>query len=373
MAILMMEGFRGYPVVDDMITESGRRGPWTTFTGSTSLNGSLVDNPSWRGDGSTIKAYRTYGNSDRGAVQREFTTTPVNSVCAQFICGTSGSALTNAETCNFVLFQDLVTDPVTAGSTTLASFYGVSIRAASVAPGTANTVAVYYTILTSATGATNQALLGYLKPWTKDRHYHVEIKVDHTNPTARVIVYVNGVLELDVTYDRDRIDSGFQTKEFRRVMLGSTASNQFPPHRQSIYSNLVIYTDDAATTFPMGPISVDAVFPTAGQGYDGLRVADDSTYVTILPGGALSGTFDDLTANPNPVLAVDATVRHGSVSGLEPSQITTQIKKADGTVIGSAMTTAAPGTPPTPRRVRLTAGTTAADVNGATFTITAAG
>lgn len=371
MAILMMEGFRGYPVVDDMISDSGRRGPWTTFAGSTSLTGSLVDNPTWRGDGSTIKAYKTYGNNDRNAIQREFTSTPVKSVCAQFICGTSGSAITNAETCNFVLFQDLVTDPVTAGSG-LSSFYGISIRATSVAPGTPNSVGVYYTILTAATGNVNQALIGYLKPWTKDRHYHVELKVDHTNPLARIVVYVNGVLELDATYDRDRIDSGFQTTEFKRVLLGSTANTAFNPNRQTHYSNLVIYTDEPGTVFPMGPIDLETVSPTAGQGYDGLRVSDDTTYATIPPGGTLNGTFDDLGANPNPVLAVDATVRHGSVGGLEPSQITTQIKKADGTVLGSTMTTAAPGTPPTHRRIRLNAAT-AADVNGATFTITAAG
>lgn len=143
------------------------------------------------------------------------------------------------------------------------------------------------------------------------------------------------------------------------------------------YSNLVVYTDDAQTPFPPPrPIALDTVSVPLGQGYDGLRPspnADDSTYATVMPGGTLNGVFDDLPANPNPMLSVDLVIRHRSAAGIEPSQITTSARKADGSVAGSVLTTAAPGLPPVSGRTRLPARTTAADVNGMTFRIQAAG
>lgn len=48
----------------------------------------------------------------------------------------------------------------------------------------------------------------------------MDIKVDHTNPVARIIIYANGVLEMDTTYDRDRINNGLQALDFKRVLLG---------------------------------------------------------------------------------------------------------------------------------------------------------
>lgn len=373
MAILYMDNFRTYPTAAEMLADGGKGGPWTTFDKQASPSHSLIENPTWRGDASNLRAVYNGIQNDRVAPQREFTASPVKAVCAQFICGTAGGTKTATESCNVVFFQEPVIEKGSEGYGALSSFYGVSIRADSSTVGATNKVGVYYTIMTNATGSTNQALIGYLRPWTRDRHYHVEVKIDHTNPQARIIVYVNGVLELDAVYDRDRIDSGFQTKDFKRVMLGGVPDyNQF---RGAMYSNLVIYTDEAGTVFPMGPIDLATLSPTAGQGYDGLRAApnaDDSTYATVVPGGTLNGTFDDLASNPNPVLSVDLTVRHGSVAGIEPSQITTRIHKADGTQLTATTTTAAPGTPPTHRRVRLPAGTTAADVNGATFTINAA-
>ncbi|RWR13818.1 hypothetical protein [Paenirhodobacter populi] len=375
MAILMMDNFRTYPTADDMLTDGGRGGPWTTFDKVTAVNQqSLVENPTWRGDGSTLRAFSNEQPTDRRAPQRDFTVVPVRSVCAQFVCGTTGGSKAYTEACNVVLFQEPATDKDTVNAGQLASFYGISIRSTSINVGTADRVGVYYTIMTNASGAINSVLIGYLRPWTRDRHYHVELKVDHTNPLARIIVYVNGVLEMDATYDRDRVDSGFQTKDFKRVLLGggSGSSSNRPP----TYSNLLIYTDEAGTAFPLGPVALETVSPTSGQGYDGLRAnpnADDTTYATVLPGGSMSGTFADLAVNPNPVLAVDAVVRHGSVAGIEPSQLTTRVLKSDGSAMGEMITTAAPGVPVTLRRVRLPAGTTVADVNGATFNLSAAG
>ena len=376
MSVLLMEDFRSYPTPEDMMSFTGRGGPWTTFNEGLLSSLSFVGNPSWRADGPASRALVNQINDDRYAPQRDFTATPVPAVCASFIVGTSGSTKNYTEACNFVLFQEPIVDKTVASSPYgLTIFYGVSIRATSSAPGELYKVGVYYNIVTSlgVTPGLNQVLLGYLRPWAKDRHYHVELKVDHSAPQARIIIYVNGVQEMDLTYDRDRIDNGFQTKTFKRVLLGGGSSSS--SYRPPMYSNLVIYTDEAGTVFPMGPIDVATLSPTAGQGYDGLRAApnaDDSTYATVVPGGTLNGTFDDLASNPNPVLAVDATVRHGSVAGIEPSQITTRIRKSDGTQLAATTTTAAPGTPPTHRRVRLPAGTTAADVNGATFTINAA-
>ena len=374
MAILLMDDFRTYPTAAEMLADGGKGGQWTTYNKSSNPSHSLVENPTWRGDASTLRALLNPSANDREAPQRDFTATPVKSVCAQFVCGTSGDTKANTESCNFVLFQEPVIDDRTLYFSTMSVFYGVSIRSVSNAVGATSQVGVYYTILTNMTGQTNQALIGYLRPWSRDRHYHVELKVDHTGPQARIIVYVNGVLEMDAVYDRDRVDSGYQTKDFKRVLLGGGANSS--QSRGPKYSNLVIYTDDEATDFPMGPIDLVTLSPTAGQGYDGLRSApnaDDSTYATVLPGSTLNGTFDDLTANPNPVLAVDATVRHQSVAGIEPSQITTRIRKADDTVSGSVTTTAAPGVPATHRRFRLPAGLTAADVNGLKFQIQAAG
>ena len=377
--ILLMDNFRTYPTADDMLADAGRNGPWTTFdqVSRASTSFSLIENPTWRGDGSSLRALRSEKDSDRLSPQRDFTPGPaVPAVCAQFICGSSNEGSPSApEACNFVLFQDPVLSAADVSSSSyLQKFYGVSVRSLSTYSNLSspNQVGVYYTILTGSNGATNEALIGYLKPWTRGRHYHVELKVDHTNPQARIQVYVNGVLELDRIYDRDRVNSGLQTTSFKRVLLGG--NNLYGSYRSPTYSNLLIYTDDAATPFPLGPVDIDTISPVAGQGYDGLRAtpnADDSSYLTISPGASLSGSFDDLTPSARPVLAVDAIVRHGAAAGLEPSQITTAIKRADGSTVGSAMTATAPGLPPTTRRVRLTDGLTQSDVNGLTFTINA--
>lgn len=373
MAILMFEGFRTYPTAADMFSTNGLNGPYTIFRGGHSPGLNLLqERPTWKGDGSLLRAFATVSNFDSSAPQRDFTGGPaVKSVCAQFICGGS-TAGTNTESVNFCLFQEPVVPPEATGN--LSSFYGVSIYpSGSSIVGDGSRPAVYYTIPTNTNGSVSRVLLGYLRPWKDRTHYHVEMKVDHTNPVARIIIYVNGVLEMDATYDRDRIDNGLQTKDFKRVLLGGNYNAT--PANATAYSNVVIYTDEAGTAFPLGPIDVETLSPTTGQGYDGLVAApnaDDSTYSTILPGGALAGTFQDLALNPNPVLAVDAIIRHGSVAGIEPSQITTRLRKSDGTVLASMLTTAAPGLPPTHCRARLPAGTTAADVNGMVFEIQAA-
>lgn len=375
--ILLMDNFRTYPTDNDMLADAGRNGPWTTFEQlSQASSFSLIENPAWKRDGSSLRALRAEADNDRFSPQRDFTPGPaVPAVCAQFICGSSNEGSpAAAEACNFVLFQGPAVSAADVNSSYLSKFYGVSVRSLSTSGNLdkPNQVGVYYTILTGPTGSVNEALIGYLKPWTRGRHYHVELKVDHTNPQARIQVYVNGVLELDRIYDRDRVNSGLQTTSFKRVLLGG--SNLYSSYRSPTYSNLLIYTDDAATPFPLGPVDIETISPVEGQGYDGLRAtpnADDSSYLTVNPGTTLSGSFDDLTPSARPVLAVDAIVRHGAAAGLEPSQITTAIKRADGSTVGSAMTATAPGLPPTTRRVRLTEGLTQADVNGLTFTINA--
>ena len=376
--ILLMDNFRTYPGPDDMLADGGRGGPWTTFSGAAAANGvSLFENPTWRGDGTSLRAVRNTSPSDRGSPQRHFTSgaaLPV--VCAQFIAGTPNETTSPSytEACNFVLFQEPAVAAADVSSGVLDKFYGVSVRSASAAVGESNRVGVYYTILTGPNGAVNDALVGYLKPWTRGRHYHVELKVDHTNPVARIQVYVNGVLEMDRIYDRDRVNSGLQTLAFKRVLLGGATQNSSA--RGPVYSNLVIYTDDATTPFPLGPVDIETVSPAAGQGYDGLRAtpnADDSSWVSLNPGSSLSGSFADIAASARPVLAVDAIVRHGAAAGLEPSQITTAIKRGDGSTLGSVMTATAPGVPPTARRIRLPAGLTQEDVNRMNFTIGAAG
>lgn len=370
--ILMMENFRSYPTADEMLVDGGKNGPWTTLNKvMTSANQTLIDNPTWKGDGTSLRALRNQEIYDSNSPLRDFHTQSVKVFCAQFIVGSSGhDNPIRTESCSAYFFQEGI-DSFTLSTSTI---QGICIKSDSVTAGTTGSVGVFYNIPTNLSGSMNQLKIGSLKPWMPGRHYHVEIKVDHTNPVARIIVYVNGVLELDTTYDRDRIDNGYQVKDFRRVMLGggSSSSSRRPP----IYSNLVIYTDDADTTFPMGPIDLTTVSPNAGQGYDGLRAApnaDDVTSVAVLPGATLNGTFDDLTLSPNPVLAVDLLVRHGSIAGLEPSQITTSARKSDGTVAVSTLTTAAPNLPPVHRRVRLTGPLTQADVNGMTFRIVAAG
>lgn len=374
--ILLMDNFRTYPASDDMLADGGRGGPWTTFGGSPSPSGlSLVDVPTWKTDGSSLRALRFNSNSDRDAPQRDFAPAAVPVVCAQFVVGSSNESAnpTHTEACNFVLFQEPVIAAADVSGSVLGTFYGVSVRSTSSPVGDSNRVGVYYTILTAANGSVNSALIGYLKPWTRGRHYHVELRVDHSNPVARIQVYINGVLELDRTYDRDRVNSGLQTLTFKRVMLGGGTPSQTA--RAAAYSNLVVYTDDAATPFPLGPVDIETISPTAGQGYDGLRAApnaDDSTYATVNPGASLSGSFGDLAPSARPVLAVDGVVRHGAAAGLEPSQITTSFKRGDGSTLAQALTATAPGVPPTPRRVRLPAGLTQADVNAMTFTISAA-
>ena len=130
---------------------------------------------------------------------------------------------------------------------------------------------------------------------------------------------------------RDRIESEFYDKSFRSVVLGSQSTTL---NTSTNYRNVCVYTEDASTPFPCRPFIADELQPTAGQGYDGLRLvngqASDGTSVTINPGGQIVGTFDDLPAGGGDVKAVFLRARHFGTGGLAPSELDIDIRDGSG-------------------------------------------
>lgn len=74
--ILLHDNFRSYPTADDMLADGGKGGSWTTFNKSLSVSQhSLIDNPTWKNDGSTIRALLNSYAHDQFAPQRDFAAT----------------------------------------------------------------------------------------------------------------------------------------------------------------------------------------------------------------------------------------------------------------------------------------------------------
>jgi hypothetical protein len=177
---------------------------------------------------------------------------------------------------------------------------------------------LYYDIPTSASGtAVNSIMLAQLPAWTQGQTYHVEMFVDHSAPVAICKVYVNGALQADVTYDRDRITNEYRALSFDRVAFAAGTSTA---SARPFFSNILVYLDNPAggIVVPIGPHVVDKMVTpdanlTAGP-------ADDATRVTI--SGQAWTPFDvsDLAAGGE-ILGAFAHVRLAGVDGQQQSDV----------------------------------------------------
>lgn len=365
MAILFQDNFRRYPAPNDLTNLSGMGGPWTSFKSvlPSDANVTFAEAPSALGKARQDRVLKVRQLDNKNCPMVDFDAASHTSVCFSMIIGEKSSAFATADV---VLLDKTPMDSVQVYNTNnLKNFHGIHV---SVSASFALTVS--YVIATSAAGASNSLVLATLPSPKAGQLYHLEGKLDHAGPTARIILYLNGSKVLDMTYERDRVDSGFQDKAFRSIILGSTTSNV---NQDAVYRDLVVYTDDAVTAFPMGVVEHVTKDPVSGQGYDGLIIgtgASDATGVTLAPGAEITGAFTDLAASPNPILAASVELRHTASNGLLLSDVDLDVLDASETPVKAVYSSVPSGVGASQKKVRIE-GLTAAGAAGMKFKIKA--
>ncbi|KJZ31251.1 hypothetical protein TW83_10030 [Paracoccus sp. S4493] len=360
MATVFFDDFRAYPTPADMISNAGLGGPYTSGNSNWSFySPAFVQIPSLAPGRPNEIGFDFGGNSsDLYSFTTKFAQSPMQDFCFSFLIG--GKAANSAPNMMVIFGNEGLSD------LSLSTLPGVAI----VVNGSSFTVS--YRIRNSTTSTTvNQLELATGPTLKVGEAYHINGKISHTAAQARLILYINGVKYIDVTYDRDRIDNGLQSMAFDRVTLGGVSSSAT---LRSTYRNLTFYSEDANTPFPSRPFRADDLEPTAGQGYDALRMvngqANDASAVTINPGGQLVGTFDDLPTDGGEVKALYVRSRHFGSGGLAPSELDIEIRNAAGQVVRSVNSVVASGVGGVSKKAIVPV-TTKADIDGLTFRLSA--
>lgn len=362
MAVIFFEDFRSYPTTADMFVYDAKGGAFKLTSFSTSYYGSFASIPSLvPGKPAEIGFDSSSNSNDTTSPFAEFSSSALEEFCFSFLVG--GKSASHVPSVQ-VTFNDTPGSVVSAGW----GANGISIV------GSTGRISVIHRVPTGVgTGsvAINSLILGDIGPLKAGEVYHINGKISQSDDFSRVIIYVNGQMQLDAIYDRDRIDTGLQDMAFRTVMLGSPSNSA---NLRATYRNFTIYTEDASTPFPCLPFRADELEPTAGQGYDALRLvagqASDAASVTINPGGSIAGTFDDLPSDGGAVKAVYVRARHFGTGGVAPSELDLQILNVSGQTVRTINSTIASGMGASQKKAVIPV-TSKADIDGLTFRLSA--
>lgn len=357
MAVLFFEDFRAYPTDKDMLTLEGRGGPYRMS--AYGLASAFVSLPSLAEGRPNDIGYDMSGySSDLDSIVTEFTANPVSELCFSFLAGGRNSS----HSPNFLVsFTSKYPENIYFNS-----LPGVCISY----DGT--TVRVEHRVQSSAGGSSVNNLLVAEGPALKTGEvYHINGKISHTSALARVTVYINGVLHIDATYNRDRIDNDLQQKNFTSIALGSRTPQT---NSRPIYRNVAVYTEDSSTPFPSLPFIGDVLEPDAGQGNDAMRLvtgrASDAASVVINPGGQVTGSFGDLPTPGSAVKALYVRSRHFGTGGAAPSELDIDVLNGSGQSIRSVSSIVASGVGASNKMVTVPA-STKAEIDALTFRMSA--
>lgn len=357
MAVLFFEDFRAYPTDKDMLTLEGRGGPYRMA--NYVVTSTFVSLPSLAAGRPNDIGYDMGGyDYDVYSPVTEFTANPVSELCFSFLAGGRNAS----HVPNFsVTFTSRYTENIH-----FSAFPGICISY------NGTTVRVEHRVQISAGVSSVNNLLVAEGPALKTGEvYHINGKISHTSALARVTVYINGVLHIDATYNRDRIDNDLQQKNFTSISFGSSSTST---NTKPIYRNVAVYTEDSATPFPSLPFIGDVLEPDAGQGNDAMRLvngrASDAASVVINPGGQVTGSFGDLPASGSAVKALYVRSRHFGTGGAAPSELDIDVLNGSGQSIRSVSSIVASGIGASNKMVTVPA-STKAEIDALTFRMSA--
>ena len=189
---------------------------------------------------------------------------------------------------------------------------------------------LYYDIATAATGtAKNSLLLATLPTLAVNTAYHLELEVDHRNPVAVCRVWINGSLQAEVSYNRDRLLNGFEANTLASVGLGGALAAGFGG-----FANWVIYTPDANTPAPLGPMTVD--YLAASNVTLSVGPAVDADGLTLNNTAWQTLTLSDTTVVDADVLDVRPVYRLAASGGQDPATAEFALESG-GAQIGSTL------------------------------------
>lgn len=202
---------------------------------------------------------------------------------------------------------------------------------------TSSSIDFVHTVQTSQT-ASNSLIIAKGPALRESEFYHIECEIDITLSLATFKAYVNGEIVADAQFDRDRIVNQFTTNDIATFKwgLGGGYVNM---------ANLVIYTPDAETSFPMGPLEIGRISPTSGPEFQVVDYdpnASDGGWHVIPPGGEAVWGLSDIPEG-HPVLFAEMRGRVAAGNGFTPSVMDIELQRADGTISAATVREAPSG------------------------------
>ncbi|UFM66796.1 hypothetical protein LOS78_12755 [Paracoccus sp. MA] len=145
--------------------------------------------------------------------------------------------------------------------------------------GTASALMSTLVVGTSATALTTSSQL-----------YHVELVADLSTADARILLYIDGQLEIDATINRDRV-APVAGQSVDRIEYFAFSGTHTTAASNPSFSDVIAYSYSPEEALAgMGPLAVDTVYP-AGLGNPsgtGVTVASGSSVIRDIDSGAVT-------------------------------------------------------------------------------------
>lgn len=281
-------------------------------------------------DGNPFRLLNNKGNngsSARNALGLRFSnkSDQAKSVCASFIFNT----LTQLYQQNGVMFT-FSRDREEIDSNTLSTSDSFFLSGLCVGTNTDGFLEVLHRVQTS-NSQTNDLLLGIGPRLRSGEIYLIEVSWDISTSIGSAKLFVNGTQFVDAVFDRDRIVNGREDSSLQIVKLANSARST---GAGSSFANIVIYTDDEKTPFPLGPLEIGRISPTSGAGFEVVDYdpnASDGGWHVIAPGSEAVWQLGDIPAG-NPVLFAEMRGRIAAGGGFTPAVMDIEVQRSGGAV-----------------------------------------
>lgn len=274
------------------------------------------------GSNSQYRLFNTYGafSSGDNHYETRVSESGLKVICFSFVCKTL--SFRNSNRLGFYLSRSLTDAEMDSATGYKDSGYGIEIYPTSdeIYPQ------IVHTIQTSLT-AKNSLVVARGPSLRADEFYQFDVKFDITNSLATCVLYVNGDKVIEQNFDRDRIVNAYPEVDVRSLkilMPGTYAGLKV--------ANLCVYTDDALTPFPLGPLEIGRISPTSGPDYalvDYDPNASDGGWHVMNPGEETVWQLGDIPPG-NPVLHAEMRGRVAAGGGFTPAVMDIELQRAGG-------------------------------------------
>lgn len=201
---------------------------------------------------------------------------------------------------------------------------GLSVRC-----GPDGVISVVSSVATSNTSV-NELVIATGPTIRPNEFYLFDVMWDISSSLAKCEVYINGLQAINATFDRDRIVNAFSDTQFEFVKFSHIGGNR----RKISIANIVVYTPDAITPFPLGPLEIGRISPTSGPEYELVDYdpnASDGGWHVVPPGSEAIWKLGEIPPG-NPVLFAEMRGRIAAGGGFTPAVMDIELQRSGGSI-----------------------------------------